>query len=86
VQQLDANEVRSVTIEAKDQVLQVTINNGTEYSVNYPDKAEVEKLLAGHPGVNVIVKTRSVSWSSWPYVLLPLGLLAALVALAAIIV
>jgi hypothetical protein len=86
--QLARGEVRSVIVDTHDQTLQVITLAGKSYTVAYPGTPQVTGLLRKHPSVSVVVRTPNgqAAWWSWPYLLLPLGLLVTFGALGVIVV
>ena len=76
VSQLAAGTVRSVSINTKDQQLEVTTTGGQKYTVNYPDTTTLTQLLQKYPDVVVTSKSPSSPWylSALGY-LLPIVLL-----------
>ena len=62
VSQLEAGSVQSVSINTKDQQLQVTTTGGQKYSVNYPDTTTLTQVLQKYPTVTVTSKSPSSPW------------------------
>lgn len=85
--QLSRGEVRSVAIDTFNQTLQVTGLSGEQYVVAYPDRAALRRLLKKYPAVEVLTGEggASDSWWTWPYLLLPTGLLLTFGALAFVV-
>ena len=75
VAQLQAGQVRSVTVDTSAQTIAVIPAGGTPYTISYPDSTLLAQLLAAHPGVAVTAKSGGTSWGSLLTLLLPLLLI-----------
>jgi len=75
VQQLDQGRVQSLTLDQKDDTAQVTLKDGTKYSVGYPQAAtgQILKLEQAHlqPGNFNVEGTGSSPWLSILTYILP---------------
>jgi cell division protease FtsH len=75
VQQLDQNRVQSLTLDQKDDTAQVTLKDGTKYSVGYPQAAtgQILKLEQAHlqPANFNVEGTGSSPWLSILTYILP---------------
>jgi cell division protease FtsH len=75
VSQLQAGQVRAVTVDTSAQTIAVTPRTGAPYTISYPDSTLLAQLLAAHPAVAVTAKSGGTSWAGLLTLLLPLLLI-----------